>query len=215
MIRSLHDPLCEKETNRMAAEEETNTEIENSENSNEELKAADDNGGVSSEEEVSHEKSEFALKLVNAVKSMNSGEFTYHEMINSFVLADELKCLFLFIKALPYNPISRIYPETPFLIFKGVVKPSMFDLSEETARDIENYMKGQNSEYYADLRLHDLEQYYLDAYESAVRIYNDMAEKTRNSYHAAVKQAKSQVIEISAVFVCLFIIAIVVIGISQ
>ena len=170
---------------------------------------------ASTDEEISHEKSEFALKLVNAVKEMNSGELSYHEMINSFVLADELKCLFLFIKALPYNPISRIYPETPFLIFKGVIKPPMFDLSEETARDIENYMKGQNSEYYSDLRLHDLEQYYLDAYENAVRIYNDMAEKTRNSYHAAVKQAKSQVIEISAVFVCLFIIVIVLFGISQ
>jgi len=170
---------------------------------------------ASTAEEISHEKSEFALKLVNALKAMNSGELSYHEMINSFVLADELKCLFLFIKALPYNPISRIYPETPFLIFKGVIKPKMFDLSEETARDIENYMKDQNSEYYSDLRLHDLEQYYLDSYETAVRIYNDMAEKTRNSYHAAVKQAKSQVIEISAVFVCLFIIAIVLFGISQ
>ena len=167
------------------------------------------------EEQNSHEKSEFALKLVNAVKAMNSGELSYHEMINSFVLADELKCLFLFIKALPYNPISRIYPETPFLVFKGVIKPKMFDLSEETARDIENYMKGQNSDYYSDLRLHDLDQYYLDAYESAVHIYNDMAEKTRNSYHAAVKQAKSQVIEISAVFVCLFIIGIVLFGIAQ
>ena len=175
----------------------------------------DDIHEASTDEEVSHEKSEFALKLVNAVKEMNSGALSYHEMINSFVLADELKCLFLFIKALPYNPISRIYPETPFLVFKGVIKPTMFDLSEETARDIENYMKGQNSEYYAELRLHDLDQYYLDAYESAVRIYNDMAEKTRNSYHAAVKQAKSQVIEISAVFVCLFIIAIVLFGISQ
>ena len=26
--------------------------------------------------------------------------------------------------------------------FKGVVKPDMFDLSEETVRDIENYMEG-------------------------------------------------------------------------
>lgn len=168
-----------------------------------------------SDEQLAQNKSEFALKLVNAVKAMNSGEFTYHEMINSFVLADELKCLFLFLKALPYNPISRIYPETPFLIFKGVVKPDMFDLSEETVRDIENYMKGQNSEYYNDLRLHDLDQYYLDAYESAVRIYNDMAERTRNSYQASVKQAKSQVIEISAVFVCLIVIGITLFGISQ
>ena len=170
---------------------------------------------ATSEEQLAQNKSEFALKLVNAVKAMNSGEFSYHEMINSFVLADELKCLFLFLKALPYNPISRIYPETPFLIFKGVVKPDMFDLSEETVRDIENYMKGQNSEYYNDLRLHDLDQYYLDAYESAVRIYNDMAERTRNSYQASVKQAKSQVIEISAVFVCLVVIAITLFGISQ
>lgn len=168
-----------------------------------------------SDEQLAQNKSEFALKLVNAVKAMNSGEFTYHEMINSFVLADELKCLFLFLKALPYNPISRIYPETPFLIFKGVIKPEMFDLSEETVRDIENYMKGQNSEYYNDLRLHDLDQYYLDAYESAVRIYNDMAERTRNSYQASVKQAKSQVIEISAVFVCLIVIGITLFGISQ
>ena len=170
---------------------------------------------ATSEEQLAQNKSEFALKLVNAVKAMNSAEFSYHEMINSFVLADELKCLFLFLKALPYNPISRIYPETPFLIFKGVVKPDMFDLSEETVRDIENYMKGQNSEYYTDLRLHDLDQYYLDAYESAVRIYNDMAERTRNSYQASVKQAKSQVVEISAVFVCLVVIAITLFGISQ
>jgi len=198
----------------MAEDAEVTAKPENS-NIHEEEVGNDDVHEASNAEEISHEKSEFALKLVNAVKEMNSGALSYHEMINSFVLADELKCLFLFIKALPYNPISRIYPETPFLVFKGVIKPKMFDLSEETARDIENYMKGQNSEYYSDLRLHDLDQYYLDAYESAVRIYNDMAEKTRNSYHAAVKQAKSQVVEISAVFVCLFIIAIVIFGISQ
>ena len=198
----------------MAEDAEVIAKPENS-NIHEEEVRNDDVHEASNAEEISHEKSEFALKLVNAVKEMNSGALSYHEMINSFVLADELKCLFLFIKALPYNPISRIYPETPFLVFKGVIKPKMFDLSEETARDIENYMKGQNSEYYSDLRLHDLDQYYLDAYESAVRIYNDMAEKTRNSYHAAVKQAKSQVVEISAVFVCLFIIAIVIFGISQ
>ena len=198
----------------MTAETEQSDKLEDSEIHEVEV-GIEDVHEASTDEEISHEKSEFALKLVNAVKEMNSGALSYHEMINSFVLADELKCLFLFIKALPYNPISRIYPETPFLVFKGVIKPKMFDLSEETSRDIENYMKGQNSEYYSDLRLHDLDQYYLDAYESAVRIYNDMAEKTRNSYHAAVKQAKSQVIEISAVFVCLFIIAIVIFGISQ
>tara|TARA_B100000674_G_scaffold463838_1_gene445223 strand:+ start:205 stop:789 length:585 start_codon:yes stop_codon:yes gene_type:complete len=160
------------------------------------------------------ESSEFALKMINAVKSMNVGEITHHEMVNSFSVADELKCLYLFIKALPYNPIAKIYPEVPFLFFKGVPTPQAFDLSEDMASDIETFMKGQNSEYYADLRLHDLEQPYLDAYESGIRIYNDMVEKTRDSYHVSVKLAKSQVMEVSAVFVCLIVIFLTILGLS-
>ena len=160
------------------------------------------------------QSSEFALKMINAVKLMNNGEITHHEMVNSFSLADELKCLFLFVKALPYNPIAKIYPEAPFLFFKGVPTPHAFDLSEETASDIETFMKGQNSEYYSDLRLHDLEQPYLDAYESGIRIYNDMVEKTRTSYLSNVKQAKSQVIEISAAIVCAIVVVLALIGIS-
>ena len=160
------------------------------------------------------ESSEFALKMINAVKSMNVGEITHHEMVNSFSVAEELKCLYLFVKALPYNPIAKIYPEVPFLFFKGVPTPQAFDLSEETASDIDTFMKGQNSEYYSDLRLHDLEQPYLDAYESGIRIYNDMVEKTRDSYHVSVKLAKSQVMEVSAVFVCLVVIFLVILGLN-
>ena len=163
---------------------------------------------------LNRQSSEIALKLVNAVKSMNNGEMTHYELVNSFNSSNELKCLFLLIRALPYNPIAKIYPETPFLFFKGVSVPAAFDLSEQTATDIETFMKGQNSEIYSDLRLHDLEQPYLDAYESAIRIYNDMVEKSRDSYHASVKLAKSQVMEVSAVFVCLFIILLTIIGIS-
>ena len=158
--------------------------------------------------------SEFALKLVNAVKSLNNDEITHYEMVNLFNTAEELRCLFLFIRALPYNPIVKIYPEAPFLFFKGISVPQSFDLSEEMARDIETFMKGQNSEYYSDLRLHDLEQTFIDAYESAIRIYNDMVEKTRDSYHTNVKLAKTQVFEISAVFVCLFILVLTLFGIS-
>ena len=160
------------------------------------------------------ESSEFALKMINAVKLMNNGEITHYEMVNSFSLADELKCLYLFIKALPYNPIAKIYPEAPFLFFKGVPTPKAFDISEDIARDIETFMKGQNSEYYTELRLHDLEQPYLDAYESAIRIYNDMVEKTRDSYHASVKLAKSQVMELSAVFVCLVVMFLAIITLN-
>ena len=180
-----------------------------------ELESSDNEEITNENDELTSKLSDdFAFKLVNAVKSMNQGEISYYELVNSFSLADELKCLYLFVKALPYNPIIPIYPETPFLFFKGVPVPRAFDLSDEQAHDIENFMKGQNSEYYSDLRLHDLDSNYLDAYESAIRIYNDLLDKTRRSYQENVKLAKSQVIEVSAVLVCIFVIAITLIGIS-
>ena len=184
------------------------------ENTTDDKKSRGSNDEALDEQEASKASSEFAIKLVNSVKSLNNEEITHYELVNLFNSAEELRCLFLFIRALPYNPIAKIYPEVPFLFFKGVMVPQSFDLSEEMAHDIETFMKGQNSEYYTDLRLHDLEQPYLDAYESAIRIYNDMVEKTRDSYHASVKLAKTQVFEISAVFVCLFVLLLTVIGIS-
>ena len=120
-----------------------------------------ENAIQSEADEISSKVSDdFAFKLVNAVKSMNQGEISYYELVNSFSLAEELKCLYLFLKALPYDPIIPVYPETPFLFFKGVPVPRAFDLSDEQAHDIENFMKGQNSEYYSDLRLHDLDSNY-------------------------------------------------------
>ena len=160
------------------------------------------------------ESSEFALKMINSVKAMNTGELSHYEMVNSFSLADELKCLFMFIQALPHRPIVPMYPETPFLFFKGVILPRSFDLTEEMANDVETFLKGKNSEYFTDLHLHDLEAYYLDAYESAVRIYNDMVEKTRASYISNVKQAKSQVIEISAAIICGLVVILALVGLS-
>ena len=193
-----------------------NTLAENTiEEPEEDIKEAIASDSKEDQEEVdSKASSEFALKLINAVKSLNNDEITHYEMVNLFNSPEELRCLFLFIRALPYNPIVKIYPEAPFLFFKGIAVPKSFDLSEEMVRDIETFMKGQNSEYYSDLRLHDLEQTFIDAYESAIRIYNDMVEKTRDSYHTSVKLAKTQVFEISAVFVCLFILVLTLIGIS-
>ena len=160
------------------------------------------------------ESSEFALKMINSVKEMNSGQLSHYEMVNSFSLADELKCLFMFIQALPHRPIVPMYPEAPFLFFKGVLLPRSFDLTEEMANDVETFMKGKNSEYFNELHLHDLEPYYLDAYESAVRIYNDMVEKTRSTYIANVKQAKSQVMEISAALICGLVVILALFGLS-
>lgn len=160
------------------------------------------------------ESSEFALKMINSVKAMNNGELSHYEVVNTFSLADELKCLFMFIKALPHRPIVPMYPEAPFLFFKGVTLPRSFDLTEEMANDLETFMKGKNSEYFTDLHLHDLDSYYLDAYETAVRIYNDMVEKTRATYVANVKQAKSQVIEISAAIICGLVVILALVGLS-
>ena len=162
----------------------------------------------------SEESSAFALKMINSVKAMNSGELSHYEMVNSFSLAGELKCLFMFIKGLPHRPILPMYPEAPFLFFKGVTVPRSFDLTEEMANDVETFMKGNNSEYFSELHLHDLEPYYLDAYESAVRIYNDMVEKTLANYLANVKQAKSQVVEISAAIVCGLVVVLALVGLS-
>ena len=157
--------------------------------------------------------SEFAIKLVNSVKSLNNEEITHYELVNLFNSAEELDVYFFSFAHYLTIQSQKFIQKCP-LFFKGVMVPQSFDLSEEMAQDIETFMKGQNSEYYSDLRLHDLEQPYLDAYESRIRIYNDMVEKTRDSYHTSVKLAKTQVFEISAVFVCLFILALTLIGIS-
>ena len=191
-----------------------NTIEEPEENKTEIKIAGSTTGDQPDEHDNSQATSEFALKLVNALKSLNNEEINHYETVNLFSSPEELRCLFLFIRPLLYSPIVKIYPEPPFLFFKGISVPKSFDLSEEMVKDIETFMKGQNSEYYSDLRLHDLEQPFIDSYESAIRIYNDMVEKTRDSYHASVKLAKSHFFEISAVFVCLFVLVLTLIGIS-
>ena len=178
-----------------------------------ELVSGDDTGQVN-DEDARHIESdtEFGIKLVNLVKAVNLGEISYHEMVSNFTLADDLKCLYLFLKAAPYSPIAPIYPQEPFFLFKGVKVPGAFDLSESEAVTITTYMESEHPEYFHELRLHDLDQYHIDAYERAIRIYNDMVDKTRSSYHSQVKEARSQIIEISAVLICLSIILVVMVG---
>ena len=79
------------------------------------------NINIDENEKPAEESSEFALENDKfSVKAMNSGELSHYEMVNSFSLADELKCLFMFIKALPHRPIIPMYPEAPFLFSKGL-----------------------------------------------------------------------------------------------
>ena len=94
----------------------------------------EDHNAEDQEELNSKASSEFAMKLVNALKSLNNEEITHYEMVNLFNSPEELRCLFLFIRALPYSPIVKIYPEVPFLFFKGISVPQSFDLSEEIDR---------------------------------------------------------------------------------
>ncbi|NBT87188.1 MAG: hypothetical protein EBT51_02635 [Flavobacteriaceae bacterium] len=178
-----------------------------------ELVPGDDAGRIKDEERpLTESDTEFGIKLVNSVKAMNLGEISYHEMVSNFTLADDLKCLYLFLKAAPYSPIAPIYPQEPFFLFKGVKVPGAFDLSESEAVTITTYMESEHPGYFHELRLHDLDKYHIDAYERAIRIYNDMVDKTRSSYHSQVKEARSQIIEISAVIICLSIILVVMVG---
>ena len=157
-------------------------------------------------------ETEFAIKLVNSIKAMNLGEISYHEMVANFSLVDDLKCLYLFLKAVPYSPIVPIYPQEPFFLFKGVKVPTAFDLTEADAHSITSYMESEQPEHFVDLRLHDLDQYHIDAYERSIRIYNDMVDKTRGAYYSQVREARSQIIEISAVIICVSIIVVVLAG---
>jgi len=184
-------------------------------NSNDETKMSSENELSDVDEpksQLEETEIEFALKLVNSIKAMNLGEISYHEMVANFTLADDLKCLYLFLKAAPYSPIVPIYPQEPFFLFKGVRVPTAFDLTEAEANTITTYMESEQPEYFVDLRLHDLDQYHTDAYERSIRIYNDMVDKTRDSYHTQVRDARSQIIEISAVIICVSIIVIVLAG---
>ena len=58
------------------------------------LETGNDNTAASDKAEDQEElnsraSSEFALKLVNAVKSLNNGEVTHYEMVNLFNTAEE------------------------------------------------------------------------------------------------------------------------------
>ena len=142
---------------------------------------------------------------------MNNGELSHYEMVNSFSLADERIFIHVY-QSITHRPIIPMYPEAPFLFLKGYFAIIRFDWRNgEWCWDI---YEGEKYGYFQDLHLHDLEPYYLDAYESAVRIYNDMVEKTRASYLANVKQAKSQVIEISAAIVCGLVVVLALVGLS-
>ena len=151
---------------------------------------------------------DFAIKLVETLISLNNDEITSYEAINRFATKAELSCLIIFARSIPLSPIAAIYPEGEFLIFKGVAVPKSVNLMENTLTEIEEKIMASNDISNDNLHLLDLPPEMLNSFEIAVTIYNSKTDKVRTSYLAAVKNAKAQVIEVSAAAVCVTIIII-------
>tara|TARA_B100000780_G_scaffold184562_1_gene129537 strand:+ start:398 stop:1012 length:615 start_codon:yes stop_codon:yes gene_type:complete len=176
-----------------------------------EKKSKNDNLG--SKEEVSEiakeprqVEADFALKLVETLISLNNEEIGSFEAINRFDTKAELSCFIIFARSVPINPIVGVYPEGPFLIFRGVSVPRSVNLTEKNLAEIEEKIMSANDISNDNLHLLDLPPEILNSFEIAITIYNGKAEKVRTSYLAAVKNAKSQVIEVSAASICVIII---------
>jgi len=153
-------------------------------------------------------ETDFAIQLVETLISLNNDEISSYEAINRFTTKAELSCLIIFARSIPLSPIAAVYPENAFLIFKGVAVPKSVNLTQEKLTEIEERIMASNDISNDNLHLLDLPPEMLNAFEIAVTIYNGKAEKIRTSYLAAVKNAKSQVIEVSAAAVCVAIIII-------
>tara|TARA_B110000046_G_scaffold204_1_gene288 strand:- start:109 stop:723 length:615 start_codon:yes stop_codon:yes gene_type:complete len=153
-------------------------------------------------------ETDFAIQLVETLISLNNDEISSYEAINRFTTKAELSCLIIFARSIPLSPIAAVYPESAFLIFKGVAVPKSVNLTQEKLTEIEERIMASNDITNDNLHLLDLPPEMLNAFEIAVTIYNGKAEKIRTSYLAAVKNAKSQVIEVSAAAVCVAIIII-------
>lgn len=149
---------------------------------------------------------DFALKLVETLISLNNEEISIFEAINRFQTRPELCCLIIFARSVPINPVVAVYPEGPFLIFKGVAIPRSVNLTEKNLTEIEEKIMATNDISNDNLHLLDLPPDMLNAFEMAITIYNGKADKVRTSYLAAVKNAKAQVVEVSAASICVVII---------
>ena len=151
---------------------------------------------------------DFAIKLVETLISLNNDEISSYEAINKFATKAELSCLIIFARSIPLSPIAAIYPESTFLIFNGVAVPKSVNLMEQMLTEIEEKIMASNDISNDNLHLLDLPPEMLNSFEIAVTIYNSKTDKVRTSYLAAVKNAKAQVIEVSAAAVCVIIIIV-------
>jgi hypothetical protein len=161
---------------------------------------------VRSEAEQHKFEADFALKMVDTLVSFNAQHISSYEIPNRFFTADELSCFGLFAKSVPTNPIPAIYPENGFLLFKGVPVPISTNLTQSSLEEITNILQTSNSTDLNNLNLAEFAPDMINAYQIATQVYNDRVDKVRVSYLANVKNAKTQVVEVSAAVVCGFVI---------
>ena len=183
------------------AEDEKETVIES-----EAQQIADVDTDVRTEAEQQKFESDFAIKMVETLVSFNDQQISSYELPNRFFTKDELSCFGLFAKSVPVNPLPAIYPEDGFLLFRGVPVPKSVNLTSANLEEIEHNLQASNSIDPNSIHLSDLAPDMINAYQIATQIYNDRVEKIRASYLANVKNAKTQVMEISAAVVCGFVI---------
>ena len=161
---------------------------------------------IRSEAEQQKFESDFAIKMVDTLVSFNDQQISLHELPNRFFTKDELACFGLFAKSVPINPLPAIYPENGFLLFRGVPVPKAVNLTSINLEEIQNALQTSNSIDLNNLHLSDFAPDMINAYQMGTQIYNDRLDKVRASYFVNVKNAKTQVVEVSAAVVCGFVI---------
>ena len=154
-----------------------------------------------SEEEQQKFESDFALKMVDTLVSFNGQQISINELPNRFFTKDELSCFGLFAKSVPVNPLPAIYPENGFLLFRGVPVPTTLNLTSANLEEIQYILSTLNSIDLNSLHLSEFAPDMINAYQIATQVYNDRLDKARASYFANVKNAKTQVVEVSAALV--------------
>ena len=159
-----------------------------------------------SERDQQKAETDFALKLVDTLVGLNEQVISNYELTNTFFTKEEVHCFGFFARSVPLNPLPANYPENGFLIFKGVAVPKSVNLASSTLAEIEKIVQASESPDVEILHLSDLAPDMLNAYEMANQIYNDKLGKVAATYMSNVKNAKAQVVEISAAVVCGFVI---------
>ncbi|MBT6342289.1 MAG: hypothetical protein HOJ51_02580 [Tateyamaria sp.] len=171
-------------------------------------------GVVRSETEQQKFESDFAIKMVETLVAINEQQISSYELPNRFFTTDELICFGFFSNSVPINPLPAVYPENGFLLFRGVPVPMSVNLTSATLEEIEQVTKSSISNDALGQQLSDLGSDMINAYQIATQIYNDRVEKIRTSYLANVKNAKAQVVEISAAFVCGLVIILTLVSLA-